>query len=173
MTKKSTTARDDARPPKTDQPETAADAVQDRKERYRGMWSTQSDISALARKMAQVQKRKEELEDSLKEANAAFDVLRLELIPKRMEEQGDLQSMTIRNLGRLSLTPDVHVSIKAEMKDRLFAWLKKRRLGDLMQTTVNSGTLRAFVKDRTKNGKEIPIACLNVSPYIRASITKS
>ena len=147
------------------------DPQESRKAVYRAKYGGVSDIATLARAMQAVKQQKEKMEDDLKLLNAEFDVLRLEIIPNCCEDQG-VEGMKIEGVGRLGLTADMNVSVKSGMKEQLFAWFKKSRLGDLIQPTVNASTLKAFVKDRVKAGKPIPDDLLNVNPFTRASITK-
>lgn len=151
--------------------EQEVDVVEERKNVYRKKYAeAEFDVPGLCRQMKMVQARKEELEAQLKEANAEFDVLRLEVIPQRCEDEG-IESMKIEGVGRLSLTGDLYVSVKAGQQVSFFGWLRRERLGDLIKPGVNASTLRAFTKERLKHGKPVP-EFLNVTPYTRASITK-
>lgn len=147
------------------------DSGAERKQVFRDKYAKVYDVKALIEAMHAAQERKEAIEDTLKEANAEFDVLRLELVPTLMEDQG-VEKVTYEGIGRVSLTADVYVSTNKAKAPGLFAWLKKRKLGDLIQPTINSSTLKAFVRDRMKAGKEYPKDFLNVTAFTRASITK-
>lgn len=129
------------------------------------------DLHLLVRTMKNVQQEKERIEDTLKHLNAEFDVLRFELVPERMENDG-VERVSYEGIGRVSLTADVRVTMIAPAKAKFFDWLKKHKLSDLIQPGVNSSTLKAWVKDRIKQGKEVPGEYLNVTPITRASITK-
>lgn len=122
--------------------------------------------------MSTIQKAKERLEDELKLINKEFDFLRITKVPAKMEEDG-VDRITVAGVGRVSLTADMHVSVKADMKDKFYEWLRDNGRGDLLQETVNASTLKAAVKGMYKNGEEIPDDMLNVSPFTRASITKA
>lgn len=130
------------------------------------------ELKALVLKQAEYRDRKAELERQLAKCNGAYDVLRFELVPGKMDEQG-IENIRYPDIGRVSLTPDLLVSTKPGMKDRLFGWLKKNKLGDLIQPAVNSSTLKAFVKGRMRDGKSYPQEFLNITPVTRASITKN
>lgn len=122
--------------------------------------------------MATLQKSKESLEDSLKAINKEFDFLRITKIPGKMEDEG-IDRITVSGIGRVSLTADMHVSVKAEKKAEFFDWLRDNGRGDLLQENINPSTLKATVKGLVKNGEELPEHLLNVSPFTRASITKT
>lgn len=126
----------------------------------------------LAREQFAVQRVKEYLEDLLKLTNAEFDAIRIELLPTACENEG-LEGFKLEGIGRVSLTADLYVKVPVGAMPQLVAWLKKNRLADLAQMTVNSSTLKSFVKSRIEAGKPIPEDFLNVTPYTRASITKS
>lgn len=146
--------------------------VEQRKMEFRNRYKDQKDLIKLAKCMKAVQDTRDRLKDELAVANAEFDVLRLEIIPAKMEEKG-LENFSVADLGRVGLTADMYVSIKKECKDKFFAWLRKSKMGALIQEGVNSSTLKAFVKNRTLANKPVPKELLNVTPYTRASITKS
>lgn len=130
------------------------------------------ELQAMVKELIAAEESKAELKRRHTRAQAACDLLRYNLIPDAMEK-AELDTVTYTGIGRVTLTPDVLVSVKAGMKDKLFAWLKKNKLGDLIQGTVNSSTLRAFVKERIKKGKKYPSEQLNVTAVTRASITKA
>lgn len=126
----------------------------------------------LIKEMRRIQTEKDEVESDLKQYNKHFDFLRITKIPQVMEDEG-IKNMNVEGVGRVSLTADMHVSVKAEMKEAFYLWLRDNGREDLIQPTVNSSTLKATVKNMVKQGEEIPDDLLNVSPFTRASITKS
>lgn len=148
----------------------AVDPIEQRKAPYRAKWKGAALLEQV-RQMKQLQEHKEVSEALLKEYNAELDVLRLETIPERMETDG-VENVRYEGIGRVSLTGDLYVSVKAGEKESLFGWLKKRKLQDLIVPQINASTLKAFIKGRIKDGKEFPQDFLNVTPYTRASITK-
>ena len=128
-------------------------------------------LNELITAMDAVQKQKEVLEDQLKAVNKRFDFLRISKIPTKMDDEG-VSNINITGVGRVSLTADMHVSIKTEMKESFYVWLRDYGRGDLLQETINPSTLKATVKSMFKGGQEIPEDLLNVSPFMRASITR-
>lgn len=146
-------------------------AVVERKNRYRDKYKAIREPIELVKEMDRVRGIKDALDEKLKEVNAAYDVLRIEMVPTLFDDLG-LENLRVADLGRVSLTADVFTSIKKEKKTDFFKWLKKRRQGDLIQPIINSSTLRAWVKEQYKKGVELPEGMLNVTPYTRASITK-
>lgn len=150
-----------------------------RKAKFRDEHKDQQDHIALAKAMAKVQRRKEKLEEDLKEANAEFDVLRQELIPTLMEDKG-LENFRVAGLGTLYLTPDLFVSVKAGKQDKYHMFLRDNNLGDLIKESVNPSTLRGHIKEQIKKTDDKTIKLyerekkfLNVTPYTRAAIKKA
>lgn len=129
-------------------------------------------LVALIESMYSIQQRKEELDSQLKALNKEFDFLRITKIPAKMEEDG-VDRISVAGIGRVSLTSDMHVSIKADQKEAFYDWLRDNGRGDLIQESVNASTLKATVKNMFKSGEDIPEELLNVSPFTRASITKA
>lgn len=126
----------------------------------------------LARAQFVVQSAKDYLDDLLKLVNAEFDVIRIETLPEQMEQEG-LEGFRLEGVGRITLTGDAYVKIVPGQADALFKWLRKQKLGDLIKEGINPSTLKAFAKARVEAGKSLPEGCLNVTPFTRASITKS
>lgn len=126
----------------------------------------------LVHAMSTTQNRKETLEDQLKIINREFDFLRITKVPSKMEEDG-VDRINVTGIGRVSLTADMHVSVKAEQKSEFFVWLKDNGRGDLLQENINPSTLKAAVKKMFRDGEEVPDQLLNVSPFTRASITRT
>jgi len=126
----------------------------------------------LVHAMSTTQNRKEALEDQLKIINREFDFLRITKVPSKMEEDG-VDRINVTGIGRVSLTADMHVSVKAEQRSEFFVWLKDNGRGDLLQENINPSTLKAAVKKMFRDGEEVPDQLLNVSPFTRASITRT
>ena len=126
-------------------------------------------LHALADLMKVMREEKDEVEAQLKIINAKYDVLRLESIPNKMDEEG-VERVSYEGIGRVGLTADMYVSVAD--KPGLHEWLEDNGFGDLIQPVVNASTLKAFIKGRMKDGKEVPAEYVNVTPFTRASITK-
>lgn len=128
-------------------------------------------VVALIESMYALQQRKEEVEDQLKAINKEFDFLRITKVPQKMEDEG-IERLSVAGIGRVSLTADMHVSVKADQRERFYEWLRDNGRSDLLQETINPSTLKAAVKGMYKSGEQVPEELLNVSPFTRASITK-
>lgn len=125
----------------------------------------------LCLEMKKAQDAIEQLDIRHARAQGAFDLLRTILIPAKMEDE-HITNTVFNGIGRVTTQDDLFVSVKSGLKDKFYAWLRKNKLGDLIQGTVNSSTLKAAMKERLKKGKKLPTELLNVTPVTRAVITK-
>lgn len=113
---------------------------------------------------------KDGAEAELSLLQAEFDLLRLELIPAKMEEEG-VETVRYEGIGRVALTGDMYAQTLD--KEALYAWLRENNLEDLIQPNVNASTLKATIKARIKKGEETPPEdVVKVTPFVRASITR-
>lgn len=132
-------------------------------------------MSELVQKIANMKNIKERLDfkkAELKEIQKEYDKMRLEVIPNLMDDEG-IEKMSVEGVGTLYLTSDVYASIPAVTKRDAWEWLSDNGHGDLITETVNSSTLKAFVKDAISKGEELPEGLFKVTPFTRASIRKS
>lgn len=127
--------------------------------------------------IAHLQKRFQNLDERAKGIKArfykVFDFIRCAVIPDRMEEEGIDGSMKITGLGRLGLTSDVSATIPASNKAEAYEWLGDHGHGDLIQQTVNAGSLKALAKSKLRDNDPLPDNLFKVTPFSRASITKT
>jgi hypothetical protein len=125
----------------------------------------------LVKRMYSIQRTKEDLEAALKLMNEDFDFLRYTKIPAAMEEAG-FTNVAVAGVGKLTLTSDMHVSVRADKREVFHAWLRDNGREDLISESVHPSTLKATIKNMFKNGEEIPEDLLNINPFTRASITR-
>lgn len=124
----------------------------------------------LVREMHSMAAEKAKIEAELSMINARYDVLRYEAIPTKMDDDG-IERLTVEGVGRVSLTGDMFVATVD--KAGLYKWLEDNGFDDIIQPSVNASTLKAFIKERTKSGKEVPTDFVRITPVTRASITKA
>lgn len=134
----------------------------------------------LAERMKELNELKDYIENMLLYANAEYDIIRINLIPKAMEAENLESPVTVAGVGRITLTGDMFVSIGnaepeegVDYKQEFYNWLHQNGMGDLIQETVNASTLKAWVKKRITEGAPYPSDLLKVTPFTRASITKA
>lgn len=136
----------------------------------------ESEIKRLAARMKHLESMYDLLEAVRKEMNNEYDMIRLKSLPDLMAEE-DIRTMTIEGIGRVQLGSDVYASIVGDKKEPAYKWLRDHNYGDLIQETVNSSTLKSFVKEYQQNmeeGKEeLPAELFKVQPFLRVSIVKA
>jgi hypothetical protein len=141
------------------------------KQNLRQQFAGQKTIE-LARAMKAAQTDKEEMEERMTRLNTMIDMLRFELIPTKMDEEG-IDKITIDGVGTLYTSVDVNASIPADSKHAAYQWLDEHGFGNLVTPTVNSSTLKAFCKEQLKKGTELPSELFKVTPFTRAAIKKA
>jgi hypothetical protein len=128
-------------------------------------------LRELCTKMQNLQIEKDTLEESLKTANLAIDDLRLKQIPEMMD-QLEVKNATFQGIGRVQLAADLYCSTKAGKKDEAMQWLRDMEMDGMISETYNASSMKALVRRLMVDGTDIP-ECLDVTPFIRASIVKA
>lgn len=132
------------------------------------------ELLTLEQMAEQMMLEREEI-DTLKSILAThqknWDELRKKWIPEKMEELG-LDGCKINGVGTISVRVDAYCSVPAGKKEELYAWLLTNEHEDLVQSTVNSSTLKAFMKEQIMSGNDVPDEIVNWAPYTYVAITK-
>ncbi len=126
----------------------------------------------LAFELAEIQDRKDKIDRVSKRINKLFDLLRIGVIPRVFDEH-QLQGLPVKDLGRITLTSDMSVSILPDKKEEAYQFFSDLGKEDIVTTTINASTLKAVVKQMFLAGEEIPSDLIKVSSYTRASLTRS
>jgi len=129
-------------------------------------------VKALALRMRQLKDRIDELSKEKTSMQKEFDLIRKSLLPERMEDEG-IQNLTLKGIGRVSLRPELYVSIPADSKPLAYEWLKEHGYASLVTPYVQPSTLKAWAKEQIEHGVELPEDLFVVSPYTMATITKA
>lgn len=119
-----------------------------------------------------VREMKDAIDEFEKPINKFYDHLRMTTVPDQMDEEG-ITKVAIDGLGTLYVSSDVNVSVLAGQKQASFDWLKANGLADLINSTVNSSTLKAAMKEEIRAGKVIPTDIYKITPVSRAVIKKT
>lgn len=122
--------------------------------------------------MAALEAEKDRLAEILKSINGEYDYLRLIKIPTVWDER-KIVIIKVTDIGRCNLTADIYASIKAGKKDEAYQWMRDTGREGLIQDAVNASTLKASIKASLKKGESWPDELFNVTPFTRASITKT
>lgn len=110
--------------------------------------------------------------DNKAEAGRCYDYLRMVAIPTMVEDE-ETVNRVVPGIGRVSLTGDMFISVPAQARNGLILWLEELGRGNLVSQTVADSVLKSLVKELIKKGVNIPEHLVKVTPYTRASITKS
>lgn len=108
------------------------------------------------------------LDDAKKSMRNMLQGFERAAIPKAFETQG-LDRIRIPEIKK-SVGPQAQFSASVVDKDKLFEWLRENGQGDVIQETVNSSTLTAFVKRMIEEtGSEPPTDIVETKSYERLS----
>ena len=143
------------------------ETAEERQERHKSM-----TIVALAKELKLVKAELSMADDYKTVVQKIYDSLAKVTIPERMDEE-EIDIIKIDGVGRVQKKADIYCSCPANNREALQEWLIDNGHGFLVQSTVNSSTLKAFVKEQMKAGNEVPTHLLNITPYQLASIVIS
>lgn len=131
-----------------------------------------SSLKDLCAEMAHVAQDLAEASEAKSAIQKRYDHLRYVAIPEKMQEEG-VRNMTFEDIGRVQTTSEIRVTVPAANKEELQEWFRENEMGEMVQPTINSSSLKAWAKERLKAGEEIPSDLIKVEAYERASITKT
>lgn len=129
-------------------------------------------VPELAITLKNLKERLEEMGVIKTEIQKAYDFLSIAILPDRMDEEG-IQTLKIKDVGRLQSKTDIRCSVPAKNKEAVAEWLNEHGHGSMISETINSSTLKAFVREMMKEDKEWPKDLLKVEPYSRATVVKA
>lgn len=133
-------------------------------------------VSVLATMLASCKKRKESLEDELKETNKLIEQLATKDLPDAIAAAGlmrDDGGATISTtVGTLYLQKETFVSVLAADKPAYLAWLRENGHGDLIKEDVNAQTNKAFVKELLEAKVPLP-SIVKITEVPTARLRKS
>lgn len=125
----------------------------------------------LAREMKKLLVEKENLTFAMNICQKRLDEIRLTELPEAMENAG-FEKMTIADVGTVYIRADLYASIPAAVKDDAWTWLIENGHRDLISTTINGSTFKAWCKEQIKLGEQLPDNLFKVTPYTMAVLTR-
>ncbi len=134
--------------------------------------TTNSSFKELALEMYTLKSRIDALGKEKSALQHDFDLLRHKIVPDKLEEE-DMQNITVKGIGRLGATPQLRVSVLAENREKLQSWMCENGFEDLVGSTINSSTLKGWVKEQMTAGNEIPEDLIKIDPFMMATLTKT
>lgn len=113
----------------------------------------------------------DELDKHRKRMLATLEEMSRKIIPEMMSEEG-VKTITLDDVG-YRFTVSQRFSCSMPEKELGMQWLRDNGLGDLIQETVNSGTLSSAVKKRIEDdGMDVPAELFNTNYMSYTSATK-
>jgi hypothetical protein len=110
----------------------------------------------------------------LKRINEVKKAVEQDIVPDKLDAD-DMVNVTIAdsegNKKRWQTSGQLQCGVLAADREALYKWLEEHGNESLITDTVNSSTLKAFVKKLIKEGKEVP-DMVNIHPYQQASLVK-
>lgn len=129
-----------------------------------------SAISDVLRWYYQMKKEYDEFDEQRKRVYEALEDLSRKVIPEMMAEEG-VKTITLEDI-RIRFTVSQRFTCSMPDKEGGMNWLRENGLGDLIQETVNSGTLSSAAKKRIEeDGLEMPALFFNTSTSAFTSAT--
>jgi hypothetical protein len=99
------------------------------------------------------------------------DLVRKRLLPEKLQEK-NINGISYAGIGKVSLIDDAYVSVKANKQQSAFEWLSDMGHGEIIKETVHAGALKALLKNKLKEGEEIPEDIFNVQEYKYSKIKR-
>jgi hypothetical protein len=140
--------------------EMAEDAERSDKE-VDGSDPSMSELVKLGDEMEEIRNDLDDLDAKKKELKQRYDRLRFTLIPDMMRNVGvvdnnDKGRFTIGSGSLLLLRTELHAGYRGVDKDKVFAWLRERDMGDVIKETVHHATFRSLAREFLQEGKTLP-----------------
>ena len=130
-------------------------------------------VSAVADIYKTVSIMKATADDEAASLGKLWDNMRKRVLPEMMSDMG-VSSLRLTGIGMLSLATDAYCSVRAGRKEDLLEWLEDNGHGELKTVTVNSSTLKAFIKEQMMEGGDVPPDdIVSFEPYTYAKLTKA
>ena len=147
-----------------------ADYIRSQKEKLERLEKA-NDLSTLLVAFFDLKNDYEELDALRKELYQLVDRYNKYIIPREMERR-DIDKMQVASIAR-SFYPVQKTSTSVADKDKAFEWLRVNGGEALIQETINSSSLSAFVTTMMKEtGKEPPQDVIKTHTYNITGISK-
>lgn len=136
-----------------------------------GLISADLEIGAieLARNFIALRSIVDRLEDVAKPLDKLYQQMKTVNLPEAFDRHG-VPSVTLDEGYRVTVSHTVRASIKPDMKDAAYAWLRDNGLGDIVTETVNSSTLSAVARTVAEDNRELDSELFNVAVIPNTSI---
>lgn len=128
-------------------------------------------LQDLAKRMVVLRDEKDKIDEELSLVNEDLDLIRFELIPQLMDDEG-VERVRYDEIGTLYIRSGLRASLNGQRRQDAIQWLDDHGHGDLVKPTVNAQSLAAAIAAMIRKGTEVPPELINVHPFSQAVITK-
>jgi hypothetical protein len=112
------------------------------------------------------------LDKARKAMGALLEGVSRNFIPELMAERS-IKTISLDDIKRrISVSTRISASIVPDQKAMAFNWLREHGAAELIQSTVNAGTLSSFAKERIEEGFDLPGDLFKMSSMQYTSVTK-
>ena len=125
----------------------------------------------LARELRRVGDLHDEAKEIVSDLYKDLQTLSVSIIPERMADE-EITTMNIDGVGRLQCRTDAYVSVLKADKPEFMQWCIDSNNAPLIKEDIHPATLKAFIKDRVKQGLEYPSHLVKFEPYEKAVVVK-
>ena len=143
--------------------------MSDLREKYKG-----KTVADCAKAMLKLADKIDALKkDKLAPLQMEYDFLKFSMVPDLMDEQG-VTSMKVAGVGNVIKKSDITVTQEKDKSGDLYQWIGKHDPDALVlwKPTLNSSSFAAYIRERMKEGRELPTACIKVGANTYVTITK-
>lgn len=128
---------------------------------------------AMARSYVALHRMVERIDDLMKPLRDTFNDYKTIHIPALFEQDG-ITSIPLDEGFRVGVSSKFVASIKSDERDKAYDWLRANGLGDIIQGTVNAGTLSAAAKKLLEEKNvELPSDLFNTAFLPSVSVTST
>lgn len=132
----------------------------------------EASLSTLATQFKALRDLTTEMEAQVENIKAARDHIAQVLLPEKMDAEG-MGTVNVKGIGRIAITQQIRASVKKDDQPLLRQWLRNNGYGELVTETINSSTLKAWVKERIEEAEEYPADIISVHTFEQATLTKA
>ena len=126
------------------------------------------DIAVALMKMSALKRQYDQMKKESTEVWNEYNDYRYNKIPELAEDLG-ITGGTFPGIGRLTIRDEL--TAKQTDKVKLYGWMCDNGHEDMLQSTINSSTLRAFVREQIKQSNPVPDG-VEINAYPIAVLTK-
>ena len=123
--------------------------------------ATQETLDALVSEMIELRQTIDELSDLKHAAEEKHDQIRKNRLPALMQQLGMVRpdgkgGFTHTSGAKIHLRLEVFAHYRKEHEEEVFAWMRENGHGDIIKEVIHPQTLKAFVRERVKEGEPVP-----------------